>query len=447
MITIKKGLDLPINGKPAQKITQAHPVTQVALVGPDYNGMMPTMAVAVGDRVKLGQEVFRDKKNPGVIYTAPGAGTVKEINRGDKRVLQSLVIELDGNEAVSFETCPLADFDRLSAEQIRTNLVASGLWTAFRTRPFSKVPHVGSSPSSIFVTAMDTDPFRVDPAVVLAEHSEAFNAGLNLLCKLTEGRVYLCKETDSNIPSGHNKKIFLAEFAGPHPAGLAGTHIHFLDPVHAHKTVWSINFQDVVAFAKLFETGKLFVERVVALGGAPVIMPRLLKTRLGANLNELTEGELRKGNNRVVSGSVFWGRNAVAPFNFLGRYHQNLSILAEGTERDFLGWLKPGMDKFSIKRVFQSALNPRATFDFTTSTGGSKRAMVPIGAFNAVMPLDIQPVHLLRNLIMGDTDTAQLLGALELDEEDLGLCTFVCTGKYEYGTILRKNLTLIEKEG
>jgi len=447
MITLKKGLDLPINGKPSQKITLSHPVSQVAITGIDYVGMKPTMAVQVGDRVKLGQEIFRDKKTPGVIFTAPGAGVVSAVNRGEKRVLQSVVIDLEGDDAVEFDQCALSEVDSLEPSKIRENLIASGMWTAFRTRPFSKVPAVDSTPHSIFVTTMDTDPFGADAAVVLAENAEAFKAGLTLLSKLTEGRVYVCKSRDSNIPTSDDKQIFVAEFEGAHPAGLAGTHIHFLDPVSNEKTVWSICYQDVVAMAKQFETGRLFTERVVGFGGAKLIMPRLLKTRIGAKLSELTTGEIRPGDVRVISGSVLCGRTAEGPFDFLGRYHRQVSVLCADVKREFLGWLKPGGDKFSVKRVYQSSANPKATFDFSVDTGGSKRAMVPVGGYEKVMPLDIQPTFLLRNLIVGDTDVAQQLGALELDEEDLGLCTFVCPGKYDYGTILRANLTLIEKEG
>ena len=447
MITIKKGLDLPITGKPSQKITPSHPVTRVAVLGPDYIGMKPTMAVKVGDKVKLGQELFSDKKNPGVIFTAPGAGEVVEVNRGAKRALQSVVIELAGEASVKMPTCEFAEFDSLEGAKIEKALVKSGMWAAFRTRPFSKAPALGSRPSSIFVTAMDTDPFGADAAVVIGEHGEAFEAGLVLLSKLTEGRVYLCKAPDSNIPSGRSPKTFIAEFAGPHPAGLTGTHIHHLDPVHAHKTVWSIGYQDVIAMAKQFETGKLFVERVVGFGGSPVIMPRLLKTRQGASLDQLTSGEIRAGEHRIISGSIFWGREATGDLAYLGRFANQLSVLPEGTNRDFLGWLAPGNEKFSIKKVFQSATMPKHKFDFTTNCGGSDRAMVPVGSYEAVMPLDVEPVFLLRSLITGDTDQAQALGALELDEEDLGLCSFVCPGKYDYGPILRRNLTQIEHEG
>jgi Na+-transporting NADH:ubiquinone oxidoreductase subunit A len=228
---------------------------------------------------------------------------------------------------------------------------------------------------------------------------------------------------------------------------LPGTHIHFLDPVGPEKTVWHINYQDVIAVGKLFATGRLSSERVIALAGPQVERPRLIRTLLGACLSELVAGELKDGENRVISGSVLAGRTTAGPFDFLGRYHVQVSVLGEGREREFLGWQKPGFDKFSIKNVYVAKLFPGKLFDFTTSTEGSDRAMVPISAYEKIMPLDIVPVFLLRALIVGDSDQAQLLGCLELDEDDLGLCTFVCPGKYEYGTILRNNLEKIEMEG
>jgi Na+-transporting NADH:ubiquinone oxidoreductase subunit A len=405
--------------------------------------MRPTMMVQEGDAVKLGQVLFADKKNVGVVYTAPGAGTVAAINRGAKRVLQSVVIDLSGNEEETFEShANLAD---LARQQVCDTLVASGLWTALRTRPYSKVPALDSTPQALFVTAIDTNPLAADPQVVLAAYQEDFNKGLTVLAKLTDGDVFVCRASGSGAAS--NGKVQTAEFDGPHPAGLPGTHIHFLAPVGVGKTVWHINYQDVIAVGKLFSTGKLWVERVVALGGPVIDKPRLLRTRLGARISDLVAGETAAGENRIISGSVLSGRVAAGPFDFLGRYHLQVSALVEGREREFLGWQKPGFDKFSIKNVFAAKLSPGKLFDFTTSTEGSDRAMVPIGSYESVMPLDILPTFLLRALIVGDTDQAQALGCLELDEEDLGLCTFVCPGKYEYAPMLRNNLDRIEKEG
>ncbi len=445
MITIKRGLDLPITGTPAQRIEAARPVRSVAIVGFDYHGMKPTMSVQVGDRVKLGQVLFSDKKNPGVVFTAPGAGVVTAIHRGQQRVLQSVVIDLDGDEQETFASYSAAQLDTLDAQAVRDNLQQSGLWTALRTRPYSKVPAVDAVPSSIFVTAIDTHPLAADPALVIAEQAEAFEQGLKVLSRLA--RVFLCKAPGAALPGENLSQVKTESFAGPHPAGLAGTHIHFLDPVSANKTVWSIGYQDVIAVGKLFTTGQLSVERVVALGGPVVEQPRLLRTRLGACLNELTAGELKPGNNRVISGSVFGGRNARGAFAYLGRYHQQVSCLAEGNDREMLHYLRAGVNKHSVLNVFVSKLMGGKRFDFTTTTNGSPRAMVPVGNYEKVMPLDILPTQLLRLLIVGDTEMAQKLGCLELDEEDLALCSYVCAGKYEYGPILRDNLTRIEKEG
>ena len=445
MIRIKRGLDLPMTGSPEQRIENAKPVSAVAVIGFDYNGMKPTMEVKEGDRVKLGQVLFTDKKTPGVVYTAPGAGVVKAINRGERRVFQSVEIQLDGDEQETFAQYTPEQLASLTSEQIRENLQQSGLWTAFRTRPYSKVPAVDSTPNSIFVNAMDTNPLAADPAVVLQEYATEFSQGLVILSRLA--KVFLCKAPDAVIPGEQTAGVSTESFAGPHPAGLAGTHIHYLDPVSASKTVWTIGYQEVVAIAKLFTSGKIWTERVIALAGPVAKKPRLVRTRLGAHLGELTQGELEGDQNRVISGSVFGGRTARGVCNYLGRYHTQVSCLHEGNERQMLHYIRPGVDKFSTLNIFISKLFAGKKFAFDTSTNGSPRAMVPVGNYEKVMPLDILPTQLLRALIVGDTEVAQQLGCLELDEEDLALCAYVCAGKYEYGPILRDNLTRIEQEG
>ncbi|MDY3198081.1 MAG: Na(+)-translocating NADH-quinone reductase subunit A [Pseudomonadaceae bacterium] len=445
MIKIKRGLDLPITGSPEQRIEDARPARSVALIGFDYHGMKPTMEVQVGDRVKAGQILFSDKKTPGVIYTAPASGVVSAINRGEKRVLQSVVIDVEGDESVDFGSHAAASLDTLDGQQVRDKLINSGLWTALRTRPYSKVPAVDAVPSSIFVTAIDTHPLAADPAVVLQGCAADFENGLRVLARIAP--IWLCKADGATIPGEGVTGVRTESFSGPHPAGLVGTHIHMLDPVSEKRQVWHINYQDVVAVGRLFTTGQLSNERIIALGGPQVERPRLLRTRLGANLAELTAGEMKPGNNRVISGSVLGGRVARGAANYLGRYHLQVSVLLEGTQREMLHYLRAGKDKHSILNIFISKLNPAKLFDFTTSTNGSPRAMVPVGNYEEVMPLDILPTQLLRALIVGDTDTAQQLGCLELDEEDLALCSYVCAGKYEYGPILRDNLTRIEIEG
>lgn len=453
MTVIKRGLDLPIAGAPEQRIEIAPPVQRVALLGHDYIGMRPTMLVQPGDRVRLGQPIFTDKKNEGVQYTAPAAGTVVEVNRGAKRRFESLVIEVEGDEAVAFPGAGGADVMSLSRQQITEQLVASGLWTAMRTRPYGRVPQLGSTPHSIFVQAIDTNPLAADPVVALADRREPFTLGLLALKQLTDGTLYVCKAPRAEIPGDGIPGVRVETFAGPHPAGLPGTHIHMLDPVGPTKTAWYLNYQDVAAIGTLFQTGQLDTRRVISLAGPLVRKPRLLETRLGADVRALVEGELMDAppqvpmTPRIVSGSVLCGRRIESPMHYLGRYHLQISVLQEGNQRQFLGWQRPGFDKYSTTWVFASALLKDKRFAFTTSTEGSERAMVPLGTYEQVMPLDILPTQLLRALIVRDTEQAQQLGALELEEEDLALCTFVCPGKYEYGSILRDNLTTLEREG
>lgn len=444
--TIRKGLDLPITGECRQVVEDARPPSRVALVGLDYHDLRPTMAVQEGDSVRTGQLLFEDKRRPGLRFTSPGGGKVAGVHRGDKRRLLSVIIDLDdraGEE--SFEVGGRRPED-LSPDQVRGALVQSGLWTGLRERPYSKVPLPGTRPHSIFVTAIDTNPLCADPAVALAGREDAFRAGLAALGRLGAGEIYLCKAPGAAIPED-GAEVTVAEFGGPHPAGLAGTHIHFLDGAGLQKRVFWINYQDVAAMGDLFLTGRINPERVVALGGPVVERPRLLRTRMGACLSEIVEGELTSGvETRVVSGSLLAGRQASGHLDFLGRWHLQVSAVRENRERELLGWQSPGADRFSVKRVFASAMLPRRRFAFDTSTNGSPRAMVPVGSYEAVMPLDILPTFLLRALITGDTERAVELGALELDEEDLGLCTFVCPGKTEYGPLLRQNLEIIERE-
>lgn len=451
---ITKGLDLPIAGGPVQEIADSPAVHRVALVGDDYVGMKPTMLVTEGDRVKLGQVLFADKKNAGVQYTAPAAGVVSAINRGAKRKFESLVIEIEGDEQETFATFENQNLSKLDRRQVCEQLVASGLWTALRTRPYSRVPALDMVPSALFVTAIDTNPLAADPAIVLADSSGDFIAGLEVLSTLTDGPLHVCRRAGSEIPGEGATPAEFHAFDGPHPAGLPGTHIHLLEPVHQGKSVWHIGYQDVVAIGHLFLTGQILTDRIVSLAGPLVKHPRLVRTRLGASLAELTADQLDiPGDNaaRIVSGSVLAGRRSTAPVDYLGRYHTQVSVLIEGGQREFLGWAKPGDNKFSIRPIFSSAWRAiqgeKQRFAFNTSTEGSPRAIVPIGMYEQVMPLDLIATPLLKSLITEDTEYAQQLGVLELDEEDLALCTFVCPGKYEYGPLLRKSLTSIELEG
>jgi len=448
MIKIKKGLDLPISGEPQQVIEQGRAIRNVAVLGGDYPGMKPTMAVGEGDTVRKGQVLFTDKKTEGVQYTAPAGGRVAHIHRGAKRVLLSVVIEVDeGTGEETFASHPADQLATLDRQLVVDQLVNSGAWTALRTRPFARVPHPSSAPRSIFVTAMDTNPLTADANVVISERANEFAAGLDLLATLTEGAVFVCHGEGKFLPTGNAKNIAAHEFSGPHPAGLPGTHIHFLDPVSANKTVWYVGYQDVIAFGHLFLTGSIATERVVALAGAGVAKPRLIKTSMGASTDELTAGELNDGEQRVISGSVLAGHTAQGAEAFLGRYHNQVSVIPEDRERKLFGYLAPGNDTHSVFPAFVSKWLGERAVNFSTTTNGSTRGMVPIGTFEQVMPMDILATQLLRSLLVGDLETAVNLGCLELDEDDIALCTYACPGKYEYGPVLRDVLTQIEKEG
>lgn len=447
MIKIQKGLKLPITGEPSQTIEYHPKITKVALLGPDYVGMKPTLKVKVGDKVKLGQVLFEDKKTPGVVHTSPGSGSILAINRGEKRLFHSIEIKLEGNDEVTFDSCSADQLGSLKADKIKSQLIDSGLWTSFRTRPFSRTPSPETEPHSIFVNAMSTDPLAIDPKIVIQKYLDDFSSGLRVISKLTKTKIHLCQSPGQDFISKPVDNIKVSEFAGIHPAGLSGTHIHYLDPVNEKKTVWYLSYQDVIAIGKLFTTGKLWVERIISVAGPASTKPALATVRVGANVSDITAGIQAEGEVRSISGSVLHGRTAFNDLNYLGRFHNQVSLIFEGRERELLGWKLPGFSKFSVKRTFAAWLVPGKKFPLHSNTNGSPRAMVPVGSFEKVMPLDILPTFLLRAIMSKDIESSVELGLLELDEEDLSLCTFVCPGKTDYGPILRDLLTQIEKEG
>lgn len=446
-IKLKKGLDIPIQGKPVQEISDGTHVKRVAILGDDFVGMKPTMLVQEGDDVKLGQPVFADKKTPGVKYTSPGSGKVVEINRGAKRVFLSMVIELSGDEQIEFPAKSEGDLKAIKREEVVEQLIESGEWTAIRARPFSKVADPETKPAAVYVTAMDTNPLAPDVDKIIALNENHFKNGLSVLSKLTEGKVFVCTSPDTNVPVIDSEQVITEEFVGPHPSGNVGTHIHFLSPVGRNRFVWYVTAQDVIAIGHLFSTGKIMVDRVVSLAGSSVKNPRLVKTRRGASITELIKSEVKDEDCRPISGSVLSGRSAVDAEAYLGRFHQQISVIPNPVKRNFLGWLNPFVSNYSMKNIVFSKISPKKEYEFSTEIHGGKRAIVPSGNFEEVMPMDILPTYLLRAIAVNDVEEAEQLGVLELDEEDLALCTFSCPSKLDYGPMLRENLTIIEKEG
>ena len=443
---LKQGLDLPLLGEPEPSVHDAPPVATVALMADDYKGLKPTFHVRPGDRVTRGQCLFEDKSNPGVRFTAPAAGTVRAVNRGAQRAFESIVIERDAGQGPGPQVPLAARGAALDAAAVRALLLESGLWTALRTRPFSRVPAPDASPYALFVTAMDTRPHAPAVELALAGREDDFATGLACVAKLCAGTTFVCVAPGSKLPVPSIERVRVETFEGPHPAGVPGTHIHFLAPVDLARSAWHVGYQDVAAIGRLAATGRIDDERVISLSGPGIARPRLLRAPLGAATADLVRGELAPGEQRVIAGSVLDGRTASGEaLGYLGRYHLQVSALPEGTRREMFGWIAPGANKFSLWGVVLGAWR-RRPMALTTATHGGHRAMVPIGAYERVVPLDLMPTFLLRALIGGHDDWAEEMGALELDEEDLALCTLVCPGKTEYGPLLRAALTRIGKE-
>ena len=435
-VKIKQGFDLPMQGKPNQSIDQVRRSSRVAVLGRDFIGLRPHMKIKEGDRVRAAQPLFENKKN-GLLHTSPASGKVISINRGPRRSLLSIEIEVDDDEALTFPFFDSGQLRELSSSDVKASLLASGLWTAFRVRPCGHNPGPEEEPHSIFVTAIDTNPLAIDPAVVIDAFPDEFGSGLTVLSRLFERSLYLCKSPSLSLPDYKLPGLEVVDFIGPHPAGLVGTHIHHLDAVHKENTVWHLGYQDVIAIGKLFVEGQLWTKRIIALSGPQMVKPRLLETDLGASLDELLQDELLPGNNRIISGSVLSGFAAVNEEAYLGRYHNQVTVL----EKSGISGLAGGSRRFS----FHSLLSLFGVNQYYSSTEilGNHRPMYPLGDFEELMPLGLLSTPLLRALLIGDVEEAVALGCLELEEEDLALCTYACVSKNDYGSALRRTLNNI----
>ncbi|MEM7423615.1 MAG: Na(+)-translocating NADH-quinone reductase subunit A [Pseudomonadota bacterium] len=449
--SLRKGLDVPISGEPKPEIDGDVPVRQVGLIGEDYLGLKPRLSVAEGDAVVPGSPVFSDKDMPEVQITSPVSGHIKAINRGARRKLISIEIEIADHAGGAGEAGAPIDFsevgDGSTPEGLVERLCAAGLWTSFRTRPYSRVPQPETRPAAIYVTATDTEPLAADPEPVIRAEAEAFSDGLRAISTLSDGETYLCHGDFADFPGSDLPGVEAVAFAGPHPAGLAGTHMHFLVPPGAQRTVWTIGYQDVIVIGRLMRTGRYDPSCVVALTGPACAAPRLIRTVAGASMVDLSAADVPADRPvRLISGSVLSGRAGEGTSAYLGRYARQVTVIDEDREQIPLGWIRPMPGKYAVQPVLGSAWL-RKLFPLTSNLNGGRRAMVPLGTFEELMPQDILPTQLLRALVVMDTDQAQALGALELDEEDVALLGFACPAKYEYGIALRDCLLRIEKEG
>lgn len=448
MIVIKKGIELPISGAVADDSIHQLPTQALyAVIGDDYLGLRPTMMIAVGDKVREGQALFEDKKNPGVLICSPVSGEIEDIVRGERRRLLAVTIRPDESlEPIRFTQFDEDALAEISAEQVREQLQKSGTWSLLRQRPFDKTPKIDATPQAIFVNTMDSNPLAVNPMLAFADREADYQAGLTVLSKLTAGSVHVVHEPKTKLPQTSAQHVQYHAIDGIHPAGLVGTHIHFIDPVSANKTAWHLNLQDLLAIGHLFRTGYLDNERIISIAGPGVKNPQFVKTRIGVSLTHVLKDNIAEGEQRIISGSIFAGRQTDAETAFLGFYDKQVVVLPEGRESIFLEFMRPGMNSYSRTRAYLGRFLKKP-LPFTTSMQGSPRPIVPFGIYDEVMPLDILPTLLLKALIIKDTDTAVQLGALELAEEDVALLTYVDPGKHDFGAILRENLEQIEEEG
>ncbi|HBO98171.1 MAG TPA: NADH:ubiquinone reductase (Na(+)-transporting) subunit A [Candidatus Omnitrophica bacterium] len=445
---IKQGRDIKLKGAAPKEIVTLSLPRQVAVVPSDFKGIKASLCVKVNDAVKVGTPLFEDKHCPEIRIVSPVSGRVAAIDRGEKRFLEDIVVESDGrDEAVAFRKFSASEISGLSKEDVEKTLLQSGLWPVLRQRPFSKVAHPHEPPKSIFVHAMNTEPLAPDVDFILQGKEEQFQAGLNVLRRLTKGKVYLCAKHGSRSKAlTQARDVETHYFAGPHPAGNVSTHIHYLDPIHKGDHVWYVEAQDVARAGSLFLEGVYSPERVVAVTGEGAGRKFYAKTIVGAPVSLLLKGSGLEGM-RCVSGSVLAGRE-VGKDGYLSFYDSQLTVIPAGGKRTFLGWLSPGSDKYTFSRTFVSSfLPPRKEVSLTTDKHGSDRAIVLNHIYDPLVPLDIMVYFLLKAVISEDIEEAERLGILECDEEDFALCSFACPSKTDVGGIIREGLELIEREG
>lgn len=444
-IRIKKGVSIKLTGT-ADRVYANIPASEYYVVKPsDFTGLTPKLTVKVGDKVQAGSSLFFDKENPSVIIASPVSGEVSEIRRGEKRKILAVVIKADAE--ISYKEFSKSEAKDLSREQIIEQMLAAGVWPFVRQRPFAVIANPTDMPKAVFISAFDSAPLACDSDFVLHGMEKEFQAGLDIVTKLTEGTTHLNIDGNSNSSSvfTNAKGVQINKISGPHPAGNVGVQIHHLDPINKGEVVWYMYPQDVIAIGKLFSEGKYDASRLVALAGSQVEKPRYYRSMQGASIAAMTEGNIKDGESRFISGNVLTGTQISADGN-LGFYHNEISVIPEGKEQDFLGWLLPGFNKFSLSRTFFSWMNPKKEYALNANMNGEERAYVVTGQYEAVLPMDVYPQHLIKAIMIGDIELMENLGIYEVAEEDFALCEFACTSKMPVQEILREGLDLVRKE-
>ena len=443
-IRIRSGLDIRLAGEAEKRIVDIHPATFASRPG-DFTGVFPKMLVKEGDSVKAGTPLYFDKYREQIVFTSPVGGTVKEIRRGEKRVLEEVVIEAGKvQEHVDFGA---SDHEGMTRGQVVEKMLKSGVWPVLRQRPYSVIANPEDRPKAIVISAFDTSPLAPDFDFIMQGEEEAFRAGICALRKLTEGKIFLNTREDSKIPGfyGQCEHVLHHRFSGPHPAGNVGTQINRLDPINKGEVIWYLRPQEVLTIGRLFLAGRYDVSRVIALTGSMVRQPVYYRTLAGASVRDLTRGNLNEGKPRFISGNVLTG-TMTGEEGHTGFYDSQVTVIPEGDHFEFLGWATPGLRKFSFHKLFFSWLQPQKKFELDTNLHGSERAFVMTGNYEKVFPFDIYPMQLLKAILAKDIDLMENLGIYEVDAEDFALVEFIDTSKIEIQSIVKEGLEMLRKE-
>ena len=437
MFKTKKGLNLPISGNPSSDVDSSTAVNSIGILGADYVGLKPTMMVDEGETVLSGQKLCENKKNPGTFITSPSSGVVRSINRGEKRRFVSLIIDTDN-------TLDQVQFDLNNYSNSIDFLVDSGALAYFRTRPYNRMPEPNELPSAIFINACDTNPLSVDPHELIKLDQELFNKGLHFIQAINSDIKTFCSFQDNAFDQSV-QGVNYNQFDGPHPAGLVGTHIHFLYPVGQNRTVWSISWQEVISLGFLIQNQILRSYKYISFGGPNTHDPKILKLKYGSNLSEVTAGKIFD-NSRVISGSVLHGHTGENVMNYIGAFDNQVSVLPDESNDILFNWAMPGSRLHSKLSAFISSWIKPKNFKFNVSMNGGNRAIVPVSSYQEIMPLNILMTQLLKSLVTLDIELGEKLGVLELAPEDLALASYVCPSKYDYQSILDSNLEKMFEE-
>lgn len=441
---LKKGLTIPLKGE-AEKITQQLALPKTVAIKPtDFHGLVPKLVVKEGDKVLAGDALFVDKFKPEVQFTSPVSGSVLSIVRGDKRKLLEVVVSTQ--ESIEYKKFTVPAIESASAEEIIHLLLEAGLWPFIKQRPFNEVADPQVRPKAIFVSGFDTAPLAPDYPFIISEHKDAFAQGMSVLTRLTEGKVHLNIFNEQRALQPYDtccNNVQKNYFSGQHPVGNVGIQIHHLDPINKGEVVWTLNPQDVIFIGRFFATGEVRLQKTVAITGN-VAAPKYVKTIVGVQIENCLTASLPK-NQRIISGNVLTG-TAVGLQGYLGFFDSQITIIPEGDTPQFMGWLAPNFEKFSLSRSFFSWLQKSKKFNLNTNLNGGERAFVFTGVYEKVLPMDVYPMQLLKAIIINDVDQMEQLGIYEIVEEDFALCEFVCPSKIEIQSLIREGLDIIKKE-